>query len=147
MKENLNTFRALNKAIIDASNYAHKQENRVEIAKAISGRDFLNQPEEVVQAVLTGKFENGLGQTLDVPDRIDFNPYPWQSFANWIQSQFVRWDLGKAASAIQAGDFDANSAAIFLTAEAQELERSMGLNPPNEQFRVEKLAYKINDLQ
>ena len=88
-----------------------------------------------------------MGQTLDVPDRIDFNPYPWQSFANWIQSQLVRWDLGKAASAIQAGDFDANSAAIFLTAEAQELERSMGLNPPNEQFRVEKLAYKINDLQ
>ena len=147
MKENLNTFRALNKAIIDASNYAHKQENRVEIAKAISGRDFLNQHEEVVQAVLTGKFENGLGQTLDVPDRIDFNSYPWQSFANWIQSQFVRWDLGKAASAIQAGDFDANSAAIFLTAEAQQLERSMGLNPPNEQFRVEKLAYESNDSQ
>lgn len=147
IQDNPNTFQALNKAIIDAANYAHKQENRVEIAKAISGRAFLNQPEEVVQAVLTGKFENGLGQTLDVPDRIDFNPYPWQSFANWIQSQLVRWDLGKAASAIQAGDFNTNSAAIFLTTEAQELERSMGLTPPNEQFRVEKLAYDTFDPQ
>jgi nitrate/nitrite transport system substrate-binding protein len=139
------TFQALNKSIIEAANYAHKRENRAEIAKAISGRAFLNQPTEVVEAVLTGKFENGLGQKLDVPDRIDFNPYPWQSFANWIQSQLVRWDLGKAASMIQAGDFNANSAAIFLTSEAQKLERSMGLNPPSEQFRVEKLAFDTFD--
>ena len=95
--------------------------------------------------MLTGKFDNGLGQRLDVPDRIDFNPYPWQSFANWIQSQLVRWDLGKAAAAIQAGDFDANSASIFLATEAQKLETEMGLNPPKEQFRVEKLAYDTFD--
>ena len=91
--------------------------------------------------MLTGKFENGLGKTLDVPDRIDFNPYPWQSFSNWIQSQLVRWDLGKAASMIQAGDFNTNSASIFLTSEAQELMRAMGLTPPSDQFRVEKLAF------
>ena len=95
----------------------------------------------MVEAVLTGKFENGLGESFNVPDRIDFNPFPWQSFAGWIQSQLVRWDLGKAASAIQAGNFDANSASIFLTKEAQELERSMGLNPPAETSRVEKLAF------
>jgi nitrate/nitrite transport system substrate-binding protein len=38
-----------------------------------------------------------------VPDRIDFDPYPWQSFANWISSQLVRWDLqgeGTAASKV-----------------------------------------------
>ena len=91
--------------------------------------------------MLTGKFENGLGESFNIPDRIDFNPYPWQRFAGWIQSQLVRWDLGKAASAIQAGTFDANSAAVFLTKEAQELERSMGLNPPIEMSRVEKLNY------
>ena len=141
IQDHPNTFQALNKSIIDAANYAHKQENRAEIAKAISGRAYLNQPPEVVEAVLTGKFENGLGESFNMPDRIDFNPYPWQSFAGWIQSQLVRWDLGKAASAIQAGNFDANSASIFLTKEAQELERSMGLNPPAETSRVEKLAF------
>jgi len=73
-----------------------------------------------------------------VPDRIDFNPYPWQSFAGWIQSQLVRWDLGKA-------DFDANSASIFLTSDAQALERSMGLNPPAEKTRVETLAFDTFD--
>lgn len=147
IQEHPQTFRALNKSIIEAANYASKAENRKEIASAISGRAFLNQPTEVVEAVLTGKFENGLGQSFDVPDRIDFKPYPWQSFSNWIQSQLVRWDLGKAASMIQAGDFDSNSASIFLTTEAQELERSMGLNPPTETSRVETLAFDTFDPQ
>ncbi|MGI8935793.1 MAG: CmpA/NrtA family ABC transporter substrate-binding protein, partial [Phormidesmis sp.] len=74
---NPNTFRALNKAIIEAAGYASDQANRTEIAQAISARAFLNQPVEVVEAVLTGQFEDGLGNTLDVPDRIDFDPYPW----------------------------------------------------------------------
>ena len=147
INEHPETFKALNKSIIDAANYAHDPTNRPEIAKYISGRGFLNQPVEVVEAVLTGKFENGLGDTLDVPERIDFKPYPWQSFSNWIQSQLVRWDLGGAAAAIKAGDFDTNSASIFLTSEAQALETSMGLNPPTEQFRTEELAYDTFDPQ
>ncbi|MEB3202102.1 MAG: ABC transporter substrate-binding protein [Synechococcus sp.] len=140
-----NSFQALNKAIIDAAYYAHKHENRIDIAKAISGKEFLNQPVEVVTAVLTGLFENGLGETINVPERIDFNPYPWQTFASWIQSQLVRWDLGNAASAIKSGDFEANSASIFLTKEAQGLERSMGIVPQEKEYKVEKLAYDTFD--
>lgn len=141
IQENPNTFRALNKAIIEATGYASKAENRAEIAKAISSRQYLNQPPEVVAAVLTGKFPNGQGQELDVPDRIDFNPYPWQSFANWIQSQLVRWDLGKAAGVIQPDQYDKNGQAIFLTTEAQALEKEVGLQPPTEIYREEKLVY------
>ena len=145
INEHPETFRALNKSIIAAASYAHNQNNRKEIANAISGRGFLNQPTEVVEAVLTGKFDDGLGNTLDVPDRIDFKPYPWQSFSHWIQSQLVRWDLGGAVEAIKAGDFDSNSASIFLTNEAQKLEREMGGNPPSAKFRQEKLAYDVFD--
>ena len=64
---NPNTFRALNKSIIEAAGYASDPANRPEIAQAISERAFLNQPVEVVEAVLTGQFEDGLGNTLDVP--------------------------------------------------------------------------------
>ena len=45
------------------------------------------------------------------------------------QSQLIRWDLGGAVAAIQAGDFNPNSASIFLTDEAQALESEMG-HPP-----------------
>ncbi|MEM9265429.1 MAG: CmpA/NrtA family ABC transporter substrate-binding protein [Cyanobacteria bacterium P01_F01_bin.13] len=145
---NPNTFRALNKSIIDAAGYARNPANRPEIAKAISERAFLNQPVEVVEAVLTGNFEDGQGNTLSVPDRIDFDPYPWQSFANWISSQLVRWDLqgdGKAAQVITSDTYDQVGKDIFLTDLARELAQEVGLNPPDDIYRTETLEFDSFD--
>jgi nitrate/nitrite transport system substrate-binding protein len=144
ISENPNTFRALNKAIIEAAGYAQDPANRPEIAEAISERAFLNQPVEVVQAVLTGNFEDGQGNTLSVPDRIGFDPYPWQSFANWISSQLVRWDLqgdGKAAEVITDDTYNDVGQDIFLTDLARELAEELGQSPPEEIYRTETLAY------
>jgi nitrate/nitrite transport system substrate-binding protein len=146
--ENPNTFRALNKSIIEAAGYAHDMNNRKEIAAAISGRAFLNQPTEVVEAVLTGKFDDGNGNTLDIPDRIDFDPYPWQSFANWISSQLVRWDLqddGKVAAAITKETYDEIGNQIFLTDLARELAEELGQEVPEEIYRTETLAFDTFD--
>lgn len=145
---NPNTFRALNKSIIDAAGYASDPTNRPEIAQAISERAFLNQPVEVVEAVLTGNFEDGQGNTLSVPDRIDFDPYPWQSFANWISSQLVRWDLqgdGKAAEVITSDTYDQVGKDIFLTDLARELAQEVGLNPPDDIYRTETLEFDTFD--
>lgn len=142
------TFRALNKAIIEAAGYAQDLANRPEIAQAISERAFLNQPVEVVEAVLTGNFQDGLGNTRDVPDRIDFDPYPWQSFANWISSQLVRWDLqgdGKVKEAINEGNYDEVGQEIFLTDLARELAQEVGLNPPEAIYRTETLEFDTFD--
>jgi nitrate/nitrite transport system substrate-binding protein len=147
---NPNTFRALNKAIIEAAGYAHDPANRKEIAAAISDRAFLNQPVEVVEAVLTGKFDDGNGNTLDIPDRIDFDPYPWQSFANWISSQLVRWDLqgdGLAAKVIPDKGYDTIGQQIFLTDLARELATELGQSPPTESYRTETLKFDTFDPQ
>ena len=141
---NPNTFRSLNKAIIEAAGYASDPANRPEIAKAISERAFLNQPTEVVEAVLTGNFEDGLGNNLTIPDRIDFDPYPWQSFANWISSQLVRWDLqgdGKVKTAIAEGKYDEVGQEVFMTDLARELAQEVGLNPPEDVYRNETLEF------
>ncbi|WP_458789315.1 CmpA/NrtA family ABC transporter substrate-binding protein [Adonisia turfae] len=145
---NPNTFRALNKSIIEAAGYARDPANRPEIAKAISERAFLNQPVEVVEAVLTGNFEDGQGNTLSVPDRIDFDPYPWQSFANWISSQLVRWDLqgdGKANQVITSETYNQIGKDIFLTDLARELAQEVGLNPPEDIYRTETLEFDTFD--
>ncbi len=142
--ENPNTFRALNKAIIEAAGYARDPQNRPEIAKAISTRAFLNQPEEVVAAVLTGDFEDGQGGEFSIPDRIDFDPYPWQSFANWISSQLVRWDLqgdGRVAEVITSDTYDEVGQDIFLTDLARELAQELDQTPPTEIYRTETLAF------
>lgn len=137
IEANPNTFRALNKAIIDGAGYAHKAENRKEIAAAIANRQFLNQPPEVVEAVLTGSFEDGLGNTQSIPDRIDFDPYPWQSFARWISSQLLRWDFLPEEKA----NFAEIGEQIFLTDLARELAQELGQTPPAEELRTESLKF------
>ncbi|WP_317038225.1 ABC transporter substrate-binding protein [Nodosilinea sp. E11] len=141
---NPNSFRALNKAIIEAAAYAQDPANRPEIAAAISDRAFLNQPVEVVEAVLTGNFEDGQGNTLSIPDRIGFDPYPWQSFAKWISSQLVRWELlgpERTADTITDAQIDELGTDVFLTDLARELALELGQQPPFETDRTETLAF------
>lgn len=135
--ENPNTFRAVNKAIIDAASYASDAANRKEIAGALIERQYLNQPLPVVEAVLTGEFEDGLGNTLSVPDRIGFDPYPWKSFAKWISSQLVRWELMPTDTA----NYDQIAQDIFLTDLAAELQTELGQTPPSEAERKETLKF------
>lgn len=138
---NPNTFKAVNKAIVDAASYANDPANRQTVAEALIERKYLNQPLPVVQAVLTGKFEDGLGNTLDVPDRIGFDPYPWKSFAKWISSQLVRWELMPKDKA----NYDQIAQEIFLTDIAATLQTELGQTPPKEVERVEKLKFDTFD--
>jgi nitrate/nitrite transport system substrate-binding protein len=120
-----NTYSALLKAIIDATAFAAKAENRKQIAEAIAPANYLNQPVTVVEQVLTGTFADGLGNVQTVPDRVDFDPFPWQSFAVWIMSQMKRWGQIK-------GDVDYAKVAqeVFLATDTAKLMREVGLTPP-----------------
>ncbi|MDC4227516.1 MAG: CmpA/NrtA family ABC transporter substrate-binding protein [Candidatus Manganitrophus sp.] len=64
---NPNTFAALLKAIVDATHFSSKHENRKEIADAIAPKAYLNQPQTVLEQVLTGKYADGLGKVQNVP--------------------------------------------------------------------------------
>ncbi|HQS99697.1 MAG: nitrate ABC transporter substrate-binding protein [Hydrogenophilales bacterium 16-64-46] len=120
-----NTYKALLKAIIEATAYAKKAEHRKEIAAAIAPANYLNQPVTVVEQVLTGTFADGLGKVQKVPNRIDFDPFPWHSFAVWILTQMKRWGQ------IQ-GDVDYQKVAreVFLATDAAKLMQEVGLTPP-----------------
>jgi nitrate/nitrite transport system substrate-binding protein len=125
-----NTYRALLKAIIDATAYARKGENRAEIARAIAPANYLNQPVTVVEQILTGTFADGLGNVRKVPDRIDFDPFPWHSFAVWILTQMKRWGQLK-------GDVDYQRVAreVFLATDAARLMAEAGLTPPGSTYK------------
>src|SRR5213083_3139140 len=51
-----NTFKALLVAIVDATQHAHDKANRKAIAAAIAPKNYLNQPVEVLEQVLTGVY-------------------------------------------------------------------------------------------
>jgi len=120
-----NTYGALLKAIIEATAFATKAENRKQIAEAIAPQNYLNQPVTVVEQVLTGTYADGLGNVKKEPNRIDFDPFPWESFAVWILTQMKRWGQ------IQ-GDIDYATVAkeVFLATDATKLMKEAGLKPP-----------------
>jgi nitrate/nitrite transport system substrate-binding protein len=120
-----NTYAALLKAIIDATAFAHKPENRKPIAEAIAPANYLNQPPVVLEQILTGTFADGLGNIVTQPNRVDFDPFPWQSFAVWIMTQMKRWGQVK-------GDIDYNKVAqdVYLATDTAKLMTEMGLTPP-----------------
>jgi nitrate/nitrite transport system substrate-binding protein len=120
-----NTYSALLKAIIDATAFAHKAENRKAIAEAIAPPNYLNQPQVVLEQILTGTFADGLGNIVTQPNRVDFDPFPWQSFAVWIMTQMKRWGQIK-------GDVDYNKVAgdVFLATDTSKLMTEVGLTPP-----------------
>ena len=120
-----NTYAALLKAIIDATAFATRPENRKQIAEAIAPANYLNQPVTVVEQVLTGTFADGLGNIRKVPDRIDFDPFPWESFAIWILTQMKRWGQLKGEV-----DYAGVARQVFLATDTSKLMREVGLSPP-----------------
>ena len=120
-----NTFKALLLAIVDATQHAHDQANRKAIAAAIAPKNFLNQPVEVLEQILTGVYPDGLGNTKNVPDRVDFDPFPYHSMAIWILTQMKRWGYLK-------GDVNYKKVAgeVFLASDCGDALRSLGYAVP-----------------
>jgi nitrate/nitrite transport system substrate-binding protein len=138
--ENPNTFGALFKSIVEATHFAAAAENRADIAKAISPANYLNQPETVVAQVLTGRYADGLGEVKNVPDRIDFNPFPWHSMAVWILTQMKRWGYIK-------GEVDYRQIAeqVYLAADCGKLMKELGYEPPKSTYQTYSIMGKTFD--
>ena len=125
IQQNPATFAALYRAVLSAAAMAREAKNRELIAKVISPTAYLNQPETVVQQVLTGKFADGLGNVMNVPDRIGFDPVPWQSMAVWMLTQMKRWGYIK-------GDVDYKQIAenVFMMTDARKFMGELGQKAP-----------------
>ncbi len=120
-----NTYKALLKSIIEATAFATKPENRKQIAEAIAPAAYLNQPPTVVEQVLTGTFADGLGNIRKVPDRVSFDPFPWESFAVWILTQMKRW--GQIKGEVNYAEI---AKKVYLATDAITMMKEAGLTPP-----------------
>jgi len=140
IKQNPNTFAALYRAVLRASNMASQAKDRELIAKVISPTQYLNQPETVVNQVLTGKFADGLGGVKNVPDRANFDPMPWQSMAVWMMTQMKRWGYIK-------GDVNYRQIAekVFLLTDAKKYMTEVGFKPPAGAYQKFKVLGKEFD--
>jgi nitrate/nitrite transport system substrate-binding protein len=140
------TYTALVRALVDATHYSSQAANRDEIAKAIAPRDYLNQPETVLQAVLTGRYEDGRGDTRNDPRRIDFDPYPWKSFAVWMQTQFTRWGYLKPEH-LEGQDYQQVADEVFMTRDVRAAQEALGLPTSSGEYKPETIMGKTFDAQ
>ena len=142
IKENPNTFAALYRSILTAARMAREAKNRPLIAKVISPPNYLNQPETVIEQVLTGTFADGLGSVKKVPDRADFDPFPWHSMAVWILTQMKRWGYVK-------GDVNYKQIAeqVFLVTEAKKYMAQLDMKAPASSYAKFKVMGKEFDPQ
>jgi len=128
--KNPNTFLALFKSIVEATHFASNPDNRKDIAKAIAPRNYLNQPVTVLEQVLTGRYADGRGKIVNVPDRIDFDPFPWHSMAVWILTQMKRWGFTKGDV-----DYQSISEKVYLAAECDKIAKDLGYKTHNKTYQ------------
>jgi nitrate/nitrite transport system substrate-binding protein len=134
IKANPNTYAALFRAIANATVFAHEPKNRPDIVKAIAPANYLNQPVAVLEQVMTGRFADGLGKIQNVPDRADFDAFPWHSMAVWMLTQLKRWGYLK-------GEVDYRKVAekVFLATDARTRLAALGIAAPGSTYEHHKI--------
>jgi len=94
----------------------------------------------VLEQVLTGTYADGLGGVKTDPRRVDFDPFPWQSFAVWMLTQMKRWGQIK-------GDVDYKAVAeqVYLATDTHKVMAEMGLSPPEASYKSFSVMGKAFD--
>lgn len=108
-----NTLRALVAAITEASRWLDDPANRDEAARLIAGRAYVNAPEEIVAASLTGQVRLAAeDEPASIPDFHVFHRgaanFPWISHAEWTLTQMLR--LGQVGASV---NIRATAAAVY----------------------------------
>ncbi|RFP63293.1 MAG: bicarbonate-binding protein [Limnothrix sp. CACIAM 69d] len=96
--------KALLKGIMEAQQWCDKPENRAELVKIVSGRNYFNIPANILEPPFSGKYTMGDGK----PDINDFNKgplywkdpigsvsYPYKSHDLWFLTETIRWGFHK----------------------------------------------------
>jgi nitrate/nitrite transport system substrate-binding protein len=77
---------------------------------------------------------DGQGNIKEVPDRLNFDPFPWHSMAVWILTRMKRWNHVD-------GDLDYKKVAeqVYLAAECGKVSRELG-------YPVHKCTYTTHTI-
>lgn len=134
IQQNPNTFAALYRAILKSAAMARDPKNRPIMAEVLAPANYLNQPRAVLEQVLTGRFADGLGNVKNVPERVDYDPFPWYSMAYWILSQMKRW--GYVKGEVRYRDI---AEKVYRLTDARKHMAELGMNPPKENLRTVKV--------
>lgn len=141
--KNPNTHKALLMAMIEASQWMDKPENRMEVVKIISDKSYVNAPIDVVKMSMTGTFQYQKEQPAKpLADFNVFNRYaatfPWRSHAEWFISQMIRWGQIEKPLNIKA-----TAESIYRPDLYREAAKALGVSYPTIDYKTEGTNSKI----
>lgn len=120
-----NSYGAMFRAVVRATEFADKKENRKKVAELLAPAAYLNQPQTVLEQVLLGRYADGLGNIVEEPDRIGFKAFPYESTAIWLLTQLRRWNMIPEGT-----DYASVAKKVFLATDATKRMQEMSLSPP-----------------
>jgi nitrate/nitrite transport system substrate-binding protein len=137
--KNPNTALAMTKAILEACRYIDATANRSQVARLISGKAYVNAPEQVIEGRFLGHYENGIGKKWEDPNYMKFFndgqvPFPYLSDGMWFLTQHKRWGLLKDDPDYLAVAQKVNQIKLYTEAAGQ-----LGISVPKDSLRTSKL--------
>jgi len=134
-----NTALAMTKAILEACRYIDATANRPAVAKLISGKAYVNAPEEVIEGRFLGHYDNGIGKKWEDPNYMKFFNdgkvnFPYLSDGMWFLTQHKRWGLLKSDPDYLGVAKKVNRIDIYT-----EAASALGISVPKDAMRSSKL--------
>lgn len=137
--KNPNTALAMTKAILEACRFIDATANRSQVARLISGKAYVNAPEQVIEGRFLGHYDNGIGKKWEDPNYMKFFndgkvPFPYLSDGMWFLTQHKRWGLLKEDPDYLAVAQQVNQIKLYSEAASQ-----LGIAVPKDPMRSSKL--------
>lgn len=137
-EKNPRTVRAMLRALLEASQYADKLENRAAVADVIARPQYINTTPDVILGRLKGDYDYGDGRIAHDDAYMAFfardAAFPLKSHGMWWLSQFRRWGMIDGAVDYRAVVDQVHRPDLYREAAAD-----LGIAAPKDDFKTETL--------
>jgi len=135
--KNPKTVKAVIRAVVEASQYIDKLENRPHVAEVVARPQYINTQKEAILGRMLGQYDYGDGRPAEQDkyymtffDR--HTNFPWKSHGIWWLAQFRRWGMVK-----EGVDYTGLANRVHRPDVYREVAREMSLDVPQEDMRQE----------
>ncbi|HZE36204.1 MAG TPA: CmpA/NrtA family ABC transporter substrate-binding protein [Candidatus Eisenbacteria bacterium] len=136
--KNPKTVKACMYAIIEASQWADKLENRAKLAETVAQPQYVNTTKEIILGRLLGDYDYGDGRKEKDKHYMTFydrsTNFPQKSHGVWWLTQFRRWGMVK-----EAPDYKGIVDRVHRSDIYREVAKEMGIEAPREDMKKETL--------
>jgi nitrate/nitrite transport system substrate-binding protein len=134
--KNPKTVKAVIRAVVEASQWSDKLENRTRLAEVVSLPQYINCPKEIILGRLLGEYDYGDGRKEKDKLYMTFfdrqTNFPLKSHGVWWLTQFRRWGMLKEPPDYKGLVDRVHRADIF-----REVAKEMGLETPRDDMKKE----------